>query len=216
MQQPFLVKYSRQITIFSLIGIIFCIILIICTSLHHEFSKKTYLSVQLAPSSAVLTLDNSGKELRTGTYELPPGHYTGTISADSFTPKTIEFDVEPRQSNSLNEYIIHTKEGLSFFEKSAANISILRQIKDDQDVTNFLDAYDYKTSIYDKLPLYSIFTNARPTSTAITDGRNDSRCLSTLCLLTTEEDSALSDTKQTLTDSSYNYNDYDIIMDNNL
>ena len=212
MQEPFLVKYSRQITIFSLIGIIFCIILIIYTSLHHEFSKKTYLSVQLAPSSAILTLENSNEELRTGTYELPPGHYTGTISADNFTPKTLEFDVKPRQSNSLNEYIIHDKEGLSFFEKSAANISILRQVKDDQDVTNFLDAYDHKASIYDELPLYSPYTDAKPIVITITDGRDNTQCLSTLCITTTEQDESLNDTRTVLANSGYSIDDYNVII----
>ena len=147
MEETFLTKHSRQITIINLIGIVFCIILIICTSLHHELSKKTYLSVQLAPSSAILTLDNSNKELRTGTYELQPGHYSGVITASNFTSKNIEFEVKARQSNSLNEYITHTKEGLTFFEKSPTNISILRQIENDQDVASFLDAYDYKSSI---------------------------------------------------------------------
>lgn len=214
MQEPFLIKYSKIITIFSLAGIGFCILLILFTFLHREFSKKTYLSVQLAPSSAVLTLDNSNQELRTGTYELQPGHYSGIISANSFTPKTIEFDVKPRQSNPLNEYLVHTKEGLKYFEKSSAYISILRQIQNDQDIANFLEAYDYKTSLFDNLPLYSAFTPDHPISISVTDGRDNSQCSSTLCIMTTEQDKSLNDTKLVLTDSGYTPDDYNIIIDN--
>lgn len=213
MEETFLTKHSRQITIINLIGIVFCIILIICTSLHHELSKKTYLSVQLAPSSAILTLDNSNKELRTGTYELQPGHYSGVITASNFTSKNIEFEVKARQSNSLNEYITHTKEGLTFFEKSATNISILRQIKDDQDVTNFLDAYDYKSSIYDELPLYSSYTDAKPFVITVADGRDDPQCLSTLCITTTEQNKSLNDTRTILENSGYNLDNYNVIIE---
>lgn len=217
MQEPFLIKYSKIITIFSLAGIGFCILLILFTFLHREFSKKTYLSVQLAPSSAVLTLDNSNQELRTGTYELQPGHYSGVISANSFTPKTIEFDVKPRQSNSLNEYLVHTKEGLKYFEKSSAYISILRQIQNDQDITDFLEAYDYNSSIYEQLPFYSTWLKRPddyPTYTlSITDGRNNPNCQGTLCLLAIGPMYNENEISKTLSEKGFFAENYEVLYE---
>lgn len=215
MQENFFVKYARLITIISLIGILFCIILIVIVSISKEHSKNTYLTLQFAPSHAILTLD-SGTELRTGTYEFQPGHYTGTITADNFTPKVIEFEVTPRETTSVTDYIVHSSEGLPYFEKSAANISTLRLI-DDTDIKSFLEAYDYKTSIYDQLPFYANwlkYPDDYPTYTVkIVDGRDDSSCHGTLCLLAIGPKYNQDEIAKTLLEKGYDINNYEIIYE---
>ena len=216
MQENFLVKNAKLITIINSVGIVFCICLLIFVVINKEFSKSTYLSLQFAPSNAVLTLDN-GTELHTGTYEFQPGHYSGTLTSKGFDSKNIDFDIAPRQTNSITNYLVHSTEGLSYFEKNAANIDTLRLIPNDSDLANFLEAYDHKVSIYDQLPFYANWLkhpNDYSTYTIeITDGRNKPECHETLCLLAVGPKDNRDEIAKTLSDKGYDINNYEIIYE---
>ena len=212
MQQNFLIKYSKLIIAISLLGIIICFIIIANILLAQEFNKKTYLTLQFIPNTAILTIDNQNKELSTGTYEFQPGTYTGTLNAKGFTPKTINFTVEPRKTNSITEYLSSTNEGLGYLEKSLPNIMMLRYVKNDQAIDDFLTNYDLKTSIYDELPLDSTDTLNTNTKVTISDGRKHPKCRSTLCLITTEQSPSLEISKQLITSLGYRIENYNIIQ----
>ena len=216
MQENFIVKNAKLITIINSVGIVFCICLIIFVVINKEFSKSTYLSLQFAPSNAVLTLDN-GTELHTGTYEFQPGHYSGTLTSKGFDSKNIDFDIAPRQTNSIRDYLIHSTEGLSYFEKNAANIDTLRLIPNDSDLANFLEAYDHKASIYNKVPLsYSWYenpTNRAISTLTISDGKNHPKCNSTLCLLASMPNENPSIVDILLKENGYDINNYEVIYE---
>lgn len=220
MKENLLIRHFTSITIVNTIGITICVLIIVITFINHEFGKPTFLTVQLAPGTAELTLENTNTILRTGTYELQPGTYTGTITAKGFNPKTVNFEVKPRTTNSLVDYLINSSEGLGYYEKSTASISTLRLIKDDQEVTSFLESYDRKNSIYDKLP-FSKAWYPNPdikyiATLTISDGRDDPRCSSSLCL---KYESAINDhdvLRQTLSENGFNINDYEAIYEQTL
>ena len=215
-QENFFVKHAKQITTISIIGIIVCIISIIIVSLISYFNKPSFLSIQFAPSNAVLTL-NDGTTLRTGSYEIQPGYYNGTITADNYQSKTVSFEIKPHESNSLIDYLVHISEGLEHYTNNQSSISTLRLIKNDPDVTNFLQKYDQKTSIYSILPLDITWLknpNDYPTYTVkLTDGNNRPECFTTLCLLVTGPSYNEAEITKALKEHNYNIDDYEVIYE---
>ena len=220
-QESFFIRYSKQITLVAIVGIIFCIATVIIVSIQKYLSQKTYLTLQFAPSSAILALAD-GTELTTGTREFTPGTYAGTLSAKGFSPKEITFQVHAHQTNGFSDYLVNDAEGLTYYEKNAADISTLHQIArqdnhDDPELTNFLEAYDHKTSLYDLLPLIISWLK-RPDDTPtyslkITNGTNYSQCQSTLCLLTTGPNYNPTELEKALSERGYNINDYEVFYE---
>ena len=218
--QELFIKHSKKIIIFSLIIILICISSIIITIINNHLNRKTILSLQFAPSSAALKIDNTDYDLRNGSYEINPGHYTGTIYANGFSPKDISFDIKPHQINAITDYLVHTKEGLQYFEKSAPDINTLRHIKDDEAVIEFINNYDRKASIYDLLPQDITYTGNPETTDSntiyilrVTDGTNNPNCQSTLCLSTTGIKQNNSILQDYLNQHGYNINDYEVFYD---
>lgn len=222
-QDSFFIRHTRIITIISIIGIAFCVSLIIIVTLIKEFSKKTFLTLQFAPASAKLEIIELELSLGNGTYELSPGTYTGILKANGFEPKKITINLEPRKTNNYTDYLVNSSIGLSYFERSASDISTLQQIKNETgDTTNpelltFLEAYDHKTSIYDLLPLtISWFKHPNGTSIynlTIKDGTYHPKCTSTLCLSTIGPKEDIAELEKALAERGYNINDYEVFYE---
>ncbi|MBQ3432808.1 hypothetical protein IJG22_00725 [Candidatus Saccharibacteria bacterium] len=216
MQENFIIKHSNLIILISSIGIAFCVLLTVIIALNKELHKPTYLTLQFAPSSATLTLDD-GTELHTGTYELSSGHYVGTLTAKGFNAKNVDFEVIPRQSNSITNYLVNSTKGMSYYEKSAADISTLRQIKNDTTVASFLETYDHKLSLYEILPLsVSWFKRANdyPTYTlTVKQATNYPKCQSTLCIIATGPRNNQEELTKALKEKGYNINDYEVFYE---
>lgn len=217
MEDSFFVKHSRNIAVISFIGILFCIALIIIVSLVKEFSKPTYLTLQFAPSTATLSLDEPAINLTNGSYEFDPGNYTGILTADGFEPKHVTVTVSARQVNTYTDYLVKPTTGLNSFEQNAADISTLRNLTDHPDITQFLESYDHKASLYDQLPL-SISWLKRPDDTptytlTVTSGINHPNCTGTLCLMTTGPSYNPDELSQALSKRGYDINDYEVFYE---
>lgn len=216
MQESFIIRHSNIIIVIDSIGILFCIMLIIALIINKELSKSTYLTLQFAPNNAILTLDD-GTQLRTGTYELKPGHYTGILTAKGFTPKSLEFDVTPRKTNSVTNYLINSAEGLSFYEKNATDIATLRQIQNDTEVNSFLEKYNFKQSIYNLLPFSVTWlkkANDYPTYTLTVKQATDyPKCQSTLCIIATGPRDNREELSKAFKAKGYNIDDYEVFYE---
>lgn len=223
-QDSFFVRHSRSITIIAIASIVFCVVLIFSILIYNHFSKKTYLTVQFAPGYAELEIYGLNQTITTGTYEIPAGIYAGALKADGFIAKDISFEVKPHQSNTFISYLVHSTKGLPYFEKSSADISTLHQIQesttavqDNQELTSFLEAYDYKASIYELLPLtisWLKYPNDTPMyNLTITKGTNHPKCTSTLCLSTSGPKENLTELAKALTERGYNINDYEVFYE---
>ena len=221
-EDSFFVKHSHSITIVSIASIIFCILLIIIVAIVKYLNQKTYLTVQFAPASAHLELHDQGLSLTNGTYELPSGTYTGTLTADGFQPKNVTVNIAPHQVNPLTDYLTHSSEGLAYFEKSAADMATLHQIANqnhytDSELSAFLETYDHKASLYDLLPL-TISWLKHPDDTPIynlkiTNASNHSKCQGTLCLLATGPNFNQAELANSLAERGYNVNDYEVFYE---
>lgn len=218
-QDSFFVKHSRAITIISIAGIIFCIVLIIITVLHNYLSRKTYLTVQFAPATAHLELYSQNLSLTNGTYELTPGTYTGVLTADGFKPKDITITVNPRQVNTYTDYLVNLSKGLAYFERSTSDLATLRSITDDSDITAFLEAYDYKASLHQLLPFtvsWRKYPNDTPMDTVtISNANNHPDCTGTLCLLITGPTDNRTEIAKALAERGYDINNYEVIYEYN-
>lgn len=200
--------------------IIICIASIIIVSMNKYYSRKTYLVLQFAPNNAVLTIDNSDLALKSGSYSIEPGHYSGNIQADHFKTKRIDFDVEPYKTNIITEYLTHETEGLKHFEKNASDMATLHQIKNDNLITNFINEYDHKASIYDMLPQEISWNGSIEDHDSeniyilrIKNGNNNPNCQGTLCLQTSGIKQNYDYLKDYLTQNGYNINDYEVFYE---
>ena len=217
MQDSFFVRHSRSIAIISITGIVFCIVTLIAVPIAKHFSQKTYLTVQFAPASAHLELYNQGRSLTNGTYELPSGTYTGILTADGFQPKDVTITVNAHQVNNYTDYLVNLSKGLSYFEQNASDIATIRSIQNDPDITSFLEAYDYKASIYDLLPLtisWLKYPNDAPMyNLTISNGINHPECTGTLCLATSGPKEDTIELANALAERGYNINDYEVFYE---
>lgn len=222
-QDSFFTKHAKTISSIAIAGIIFCIILIIFVLIQNHFNKKTYLSVQFAPGHAKLEIYGLNQTIKTGSYEMPAGTYTGALRADGFTSAEITFEVKPHQTNTLVSYLVHSAEGLPYFEKNAADISTLHQVKakttaqDNPELFSFLETYDRKASIFDLLPLtisWLKYPNDTPMyNLTISNGVNHPNCTSTLCLSTSGPKENLAELAKALAERGYDINDYEVFYE---
>lgn len=219
MQENF-VRHSKVIVILLGIAILICIASIIVASVNKYLDRNTYLVVQFAPSNATLSIDQTDYILRNGSYAIKPGHYTGVIRAEGFTSKEISFDVKPHQTNTITDYLVHSEERLKYFEKNAADISTLRHIKNDKALTDFLNDYDRKISIYNLLPDEMSWNGSLAIDDSnnlyllrIEDGRNNPNCTSTLCLSTKGVKQNNYYLQDYLSQKGYDINDYEVFYE---
>lgn len=216
-QDSFFTKHARIIAIIASIGIIICIALVIVTAIQKHLSRKTYLSVQFAPSYAELEIYGLNKTLTNGTYEIPAGTYTGALKADGFISKEVNIEVKSHQTNSLSDYLVHSSKGLPYFEKSTTDISTLRQVEPTIELSDFLTAYDHKISLYDSLPLtvtWLKYPNDTPVyNLKVEKGTSHPKCNSTLCLSTTGPKENTTELTKALAERGYNINDYEVFYE---
>ena len=180
-------------------------------------TRKTYIDIATAPTIAKVTID--GKEYKNGSHEIEPGEYTATISADGFESKTITVKVEPRTYTQILDYLVNEKEGLKYFERSTIDLSILRQIKDDKTIADFISQYDEKLKIKDELPLSANYNRNEGIPGAINDivelqiadGSNDPRCGYVFCLLVESDQSNEKRIRDFLKQNNYNYDNYEVL-----
>ena len=215
----FIDRYYRPVILgVILIGVGF-ILWVIITAVTINLDKGTYVTFNFAPTEAVITID--GKDYKTGTHEFKPGKYTGEIHYDGFDSKTVEINVGQRSVASVTDYLLNQKEGLLYFEKSAADIAVLENITGDEAVANFLTAYHKKYAIMDELPLDASFDNRAETgfpsqdlvSVKIENGNSHEKCNGTLCLLIVGKKVSNKKVKEVLSEKGYQIEDYEVIYE---
>lgn len=211
-------RHFRPIMITVGIIVVLCIVAIFAVIISNIKPEKTYISVNIAPTFATVNID--GQEYRSGTYEISPGNYSVTISADGFEPKTINLEVISGKTTPVSAYLLNKKEGLSYFERNAADISVLETLSDPE-LEDFLTAYHKKISIRDYFPIDATYDMSAINGTpgndlyaqTITDGTNDPDCSYAFCLYASgyrlNEDAL----REALSDLGYNFDDYEVIYD---
>ena len=174
----------------------------------------TYLSLNIAPSSAKITID--GKDYRNGVWEFPSGQYNAVISADGFESKTISFKVGGG-TTTIYEYIVNKDEGMSWFETDLWSLKLLRHIEDST-AKEFIAKYDKKLGIKDILPLdYYVdpHNELEHDSIYLSDASRTGKCRRVFCLQAKYDDPQSSGNevhlKQIFKDAGYAMEDYEII-----
>lgn len=197
---------------------LFAIILPLAATL----SRPTLLSINLAPGNAALSLN--GKKYQSGVYsDVAPGDYTGTISADGFKDKEIQFTLSSYSTTTIYDYLEHTKEGLSYFERSNTDLQVLRHI-DDASVQDFIKTYDQKLRIKSELPINELYDISLLVGSPrvmnykfiFSDGSSDGQCEYVFCLRVSSFHSNQTvnyeAAKAILRSKSYNIEDYHVIF----
>ena len=211
-------KYFRPIMIVVGIIIALCICGIIAVIVHNLQPDKTLISVNVAPTQATITID--GQEYHNGTYEFAPGQYQANIAADGFESKTLDFNVESSKTTPISTYLVNKKEGMDYYENSAADLQVLGSLSEPE-AQEFMQRYNKKLTIRDYLPIDATY-NAGPMRgetkndlqpQTITDGSTDSRCSKAFCLKVTGRNIDQQTISDTISNLGYNINDYEVIYD---
>jgi len=188
-------------------------------------NHKTYLSFNIAPSSADITINN--KTYKNGVYEFEPGNYKISVSADDFISKTFSVTVSQDTETEVSKYLYCADKTLNCYKKNETNFKILAQVADNN-AKDFVENWQKILSIRQILPIKKYFytienpeylefvTNSSGELTAartfIYDGSEDESCQYSICLLiggtVTDQDHI----ESTLSEQGYNIDDYQIII----
>lgn len=190
----------------------------------NSFNTATILNVQVAPSDAIVTINDV--DYGTGVHtNLAPGVYSARIHKDGFSEKTIEITIKDHKTTTILDYIVSNDEGLSYFEKNSVDLDILRNIKNDSTIEDFLRAYDRKLTISEKLP-YTVYygqenntsasgSMARLGSLTITVEENSPKCQRVFCLAVNGSHANEDNATEVIKELDYNIADYEVIYENN-
>lgn len=214
----FLSAHYRAIMIGVGIVATLCILALVVLGVSQIQPPRTLLEISVAPSTAVITIN--GQDYRNGIYEMEPGDYVVNIAASGFQPKTINVAVEDGQTAKIATYLKNQAEGMEYFERSAADINVLRGINEPEAVS-FVQNYDRKLSIRDLLPIDASYDMSEvldmPSNEiyeqTISDGSADSRCKKAFCLLVSGYELNEEVLQETVADLGYNLDDYEVIYD---
>lgn len=86
-----------------------------------------YLEILVAPVGAEITIE--GEKYHNGAYELQPGEYTATISAEGFETQTLAITAERGKLTKLYTYLETADGNYGFYEKRANMESLEALIK---------------------------------------------------------------------------------------
>ena len=212
--QDFFDKHYKLFMAGVIVVILFCIGIIITVPVAKESGKPTILEISVAPTTAKIEID--GKEYRNGTYNFQPGTYKATVSQDGFTAKEVNVDVKNHDQSSVVTYLVNQTEGMDYYERNVADIEMLRLNNNDEnpEVKEFLDSYDRKLSIRDKLPMNASFQKSiNIIALTIADGSASSKCHYAFCLRVIGGKKYARQVKDFLKKNNYNYDDYEVIYD---
>ena len=177
----------------TLLGLVLlgCAAAIITMLIISSAMKKAYVSITVAPMTAKVTIDD--KEYLVGTHELASGKHKVRIEADGFQAKEFTFEAEKGHVASIETYLVHETEGLSYYEKSAEDMKILKYVDydDESELHKFLEEFNKKREIIYSLPFdasyedtsfnYNLFKGH--IKVTIEDGTNMDACDMALCLV---------------------------------
>lgn len=191
------------------LGIVVAIILIVVLIPHND----ALLVASVAPADSTITID--GHNYRNGFLRnLPPGHYTATISREGFTSKEVELDLENGVIKRLNEYLIQDDKGFEYYESDMESLLSLREYaesNEDAEVKAFLEEYDRKKSIKDLLPIkYTEEFDGEYYEVTYLD--DDPYCTRNYCLgIRTSSDRYTDLMITALKAHGFNYDDYEVV-----
>ena len=211
-------KHFRPIMITVGIIIAICLIILIVVAIRNFQPVKTFISVNIAPTTATVTIN--GQAYRNGTYELAPGQYEAQISAAGFTPKTLTIDVKQSETTPIATFLLNQKEGMAYFEKNAADLQVLATLTDPE-AQEFMTSYNKKLSIRDYFPIDATYDMSAVNGTpgndlyeqTITDGSQDSDCPLAFCLYASGYQLNEDALREALENLGYNLDDYEVIYD---
>lgn len=107
-----------------------------------EGLKSASLLIYVAPSDATVMID--GQEYTNGTYRFYPGTITAEISQEGFETKTETLELQNGQVTKLFAYLTEKSGDFSWYVSHDEDLSILRQISNDDLSQSFLKEYDQK------------------------------------------------------------------------
>jgi hypothetical protein len=209
----------------AIIGvIILCVGAIIIVPIVRAINRPTILELAIAPTTAKIELN--GVEYQNGTHRVEPGEYNIKITKDGFVSKEATITVPKYEQTHFSAYILNKEESYAYFERSAADIEVLRQINTDNDdgLKAFLDEYDKKIKIKEILPINATYNLNEGIKGAanylvevfITDGSTHPECHHAFCLRVIgdrKKDNRKAHVKEMLKINGYNYEDYEVIYD---
>lgn len=206
----------------AIIGIIvISIVVIIAVPIIKENSKPTILEIAVAPTTAKIEVD--GKEYRNGTHEIEPGQHSIKLSKEGFSTKETTVEVKDHQQTLYADYILNEKEGYKYFERSAADIDMLRLSwnEEDMELREFLDEYDEKIRIRELLPINASY-NLKDSNPklgnymifmTISDGSTSDKCHYAFCLRVTGDRKNEKRVREMLKINKFDYDDYEVIYE---
>ncbi len=190
---------------------------IIVSSISNASPSATILNISVAPTSAHITID--GVETRNGSYRVSSGVHHIEASADGFESKSLDIDVKSDETNNVAFYLPNEEVGLKYYERSDVEVNLMRVIaKYDDGAKEFIDAYDLKFGLIIDVPFSVEYeTPDGFASMRFSDGRDDSRCDSTLCILVSghkvDDNSFYGEVTNELSSRGYDIEDYEVIYE---
>ena len=200
-----------------------CIVILmaILSPLFSKLTAPTLLNIQVAPSTAIVTIN--GEDYKTGIQEgFKPGTYTAKIHQDGFSEKEVEFTIKDHQTTDLRDYIINDDEGMTYFERSEADLSVMRIIANtDVQAGQFISSYDKKLQIKENLPILKYYgaessmsqsqSMARLGKMTIADGTGNPLCERVFCLIVSGSHANDSNARTELSELGYDYEEYEVV-----
>lgn len=107
-----------------------------------EGLKSASLLIYVAPSNAIVKID--GQEYTNGAYRFYPGNITAEISREGFETKTETIELHNGQVTKLFAYLTEKDNDFSWYVSHDEDLSVLRQVSNDDASQSFLKDYDQK------------------------------------------------------------------------
>lgn len=175
-----------------------------------NLTSTAELELLIAPSSATVLIDD--KEYQNGTFRIPSGEHTISITKDGFTPKKYSFNTS--STSKIYDYIIETDGTYDWYLSHPDDSLLLTQIGDyhsDQLASSALE----KHPIIEHLPIiYANFDQEYNYTEYRIDGGSFDDCNTDFCLKITDSTGGnYNSAVQNIKDLGFNPEDFTILYE---
>ena len=183
--------------------------------------KNARLNILVAPIDATVKIN--GKEYSPGSHRLFPGKVTVEITKDGFEERSVELELTSNHTETLYTYLIHKKDGLSYYETSPSDYEALTLMATmlGGDLKEFVNKTEAKIAFRELLPLRSTENNTgrvygdngTRVETIIGDATDREECKRVVCLYMLTNSGNDQAARNLLKKYGFEYEDFYIIKD---
>lgn len=186
------------------------IITVILAAIAIHLTSTSEIELLIAPSSATVLIDN--KEYHNGTFRIPSGEHTISISKDGFSTKEYTFNTST--TSKIYDYIVESDNSYNWYLTHQEDSLLLTQIGDylsDQTATAIQEKYP----ILNSLPIiYANYDEEYNYTEYRIDGGSFDDCNSEFCLKITDSTGGnYNSAIQKIKDAGFNPEDFEILYE---